>query len=233
MLSCVFLELFSGRPAFQGNDEIHQLEAIFRITGTPDVATWPAVTELPWYELVKPKKPIASRLRDVYAKYIPTSAAFDAAEALLELNPARRATADKALEMPYFVEEEPKPEAPTLSVCSRSPLVCSLAHPRTASIRSTATGTRCGRVRAFLPSEGSGTDSKHREELEAKTARVGQPVCHRLRSTFGDEHGWTCGGRGGTGDMRPCLVHCTASHCHVATATWVMVKVPGPVDIHE
>ena len=54
---------------FQGQDEIHQLEVIFKITGTPDVASWPSLHELPWYELVKPKEPIAPRLRDTFSRY--------------------------------------------------------------------------------------------------------------------------------------------------------------------
>ncbi len=29
------LELFTKKPVFQGNDEIHQLDVIYRILGTP------------------------------------------------------------------------------------------------------------------------------------------------------------------------------------------------------
>lgn len=67
---CIFLELFARRPVFQGQDEIHQLEVIFKVTGTPDVETWPNLIDLPWYELVKPKAAIESKLRETFSKYV-------------------------------------------------------------------------------------------------------------------------------------------------------------------
>jgi CTD kinase subunit alpha len=67
---CIFLELFARRPVFQGQDEIHQLDVIFKTTGTPSVATWPTLRNLPWYELVKPKLVVESKLREVYSKYV-------------------------------------------------------------------------------------------------------------------------------------------------------------------
>lgn len=66
--SCIFLELFARRPVFQGQDEIHQLEVIFKVTGTPSVENWPGVQDLPWYELVKPKTTLPSQLRSVFSK---------------------------------------------------------------------------------------------------------------------------------------------------------------------
>lgn len=70
---CIFLELFARRPVFQGQDEIHQLDVIFKTTGTPSVSTWPTLLDLPWYELVKPKAVLVSCLRENYSKYgLPT-----------------------------------------------------------------------------------------------------------------------------------------------------------------
>ena len=62
------LELFVTKPVFQGNDEIHQLDVIYNIMGTPSEVEWPEVTELPWYELVKPKEAITSRFREYFSK---------------------------------------------------------------------------------------------------------------------------------------------------------------------
>jgi CTD kinase subunit alpha len=62
------LELFCKKPVFQGNDEIHQLEVIYSVMGTPSQANWPGVNDLPWYELVKPKEAIASKFRDAFVK---------------------------------------------------------------------------------------------------------------------------------------------------------------------
>ncbi|GEM10262.1 cyclin-dependent protein kinase [Rhodotorula toruloides] len=110
---CIFLELFVRRPIFPGQDEIHQLDVIFKLTGTPNLENWPGLQDLPWYELVKPKEIIEPRLRQEFAKYL-SPAGLDVAEALLALDPARRPTADEALNLPYFVSEEPQAEMPTM-----------------------------------------------------------------------------------------------------------------------
>ena len=67
---CIMLELFLTKPVFQGNDEIHQLEVIYSVMGTPSESEWPAVKDLPWYELVKPKEALPSRFRDYFAKSV-------------------------------------------------------------------------------------------------------------------------------------------------------------------
>ncbi|GAA5940513.1 uncharacterized protein JCM15063_002357 [Sporobolomyces koalae] len=108
---CIFLELFARRPVFQGQDEIHQLEVIFKITGTPTVEDWPNVQDLPWYELVKPKAKLPSQLHALFSKWL-TPAGLEVADRLLSLNPAGRPTADEALRLDYFVKEEPQPELP-------------------------------------------------------------------------------------------------------------------------
>ena len=62
------LELFTKKPVFQGNDEIHQLDVIFKILGTPTLVRWPGVNSLPWYELVKPKDVIPNHFRELFQK---------------------------------------------------------------------------------------------------------------------------------------------------------------------
>jgi CTD kinase subunit alpha len=69
-LRCIMLELFTKKPVFQGNDEIHQLDVIFKILGTPTAERWPRVTELPWYELVKPKEAIPNHFRTLFQKCV-------------------------------------------------------------------------------------------------------------------------------------------------------------------
>jgi CTD kinase subunit alpha len=63
------LELYTKKPVFQGNDEIHQLDAIYKVFGTPTPEQWPDVLNLPWYELVKPKEHVPNRFRDYFQKY--------------------------------------------------------------------------------------------------------------------------------------------------------------------
>ncbi|KAH9965955.1 kinase-like domain-containing protein [Russula dissimulans] len=109
---CIMLELFTTKPIFQGNDEIHQLEFIFKILGTPTPERWPGVTNLPWYELVKPKEAIPNRFRDLFRKWL-SPAGLDLAEELLAFDPLHRVTAVQALEAAYFKAEAPPPAMPT------------------------------------------------------------------------------------------------------------------------
>ncbi len=62
------LELFTKKPIFQGNDEIHQLDVIYKILGTASPERWPGVNSLPWYELVKPKEFIPNHFRELFQK---------------------------------------------------------------------------------------------------------------------------------------------------------------------
>lgn len=83
--------------------------------GTPSTDTWPEVTSLPWYELVKPKHSSPSQFKETFAgTYLKSPLAIELAEALLSFNPVKRPTAAEALQMPYFTSDtEPKAEKPT------------------------------------------------------------------------------------------------------------------------
>ncbi|KAG8885446.1 kinase subunit of RNA polymerase II carboxy-terminal domain kinase I [Tulasnella sp. 331] len=107
----IMLELFTKKPVFQGNDEIHQLEVIYRILGTATPEVWPSLTDMPWYELVKPKEIHKNYFRVAFQKYLPPDA-LDLAEGLLAYDTEKRLTATQALTMPYFVSEDPPMELP-------------------------------------------------------------------------------------------------------------------------
>jgi len=67
------LELYTKKPIFQGNDEIHQLDVISDIMGTPLSGTntgndWEDVQKLPWFELLKPKVQKPMRLYQLFSK---------------------------------------------------------------------------------------------------------------------------------------------------------------------
>jgi hypothetical protein len=64
------LELFTKKPVFQGNDEIHQLDTIYRVIGTPTADRWADVANLPWYELVKPREEIPNHFREMFRKCV-------------------------------------------------------------------------------------------------------------------------------------------------------------------
>lgn len=105
------LELFTKKPVFQGNDEIHQLDTIYKVIGTPTADRWTDVANLPWYELVKPRDEIPNHFREMFRKWM-TQGALDLAERLLSYDPAARATAVQAIDAPYFTQEDPPAMAP-------------------------------------------------------------------------------------------------------------------------
>lgn len=60
------LEFFTGKAVFNGIDEVTQLDSIYKTMGTPSVQTWPTLTSLPWYELVRPVEDYDSRFKERY-----------------------------------------------------------------------------------------------------------------------------------------------------------------------
>lgn len=104
------LEIFITKPVFQGNDEIHQLDTIYAVMGTPSETTWPGLGELPWYELVRPKSSLPNKFRESFKKWLSPSA-LDLAERVLAYDPAKRISARDAMRAEYFMEE-PRMEMP-------------------------------------------------------------------------------------------------------------------------
>jgi len=107
--ACVMVEIFTRHAIFPGDGgEISQLEKIFNILGTPHRSTWPGLTDMPWYELLRPgyKRPnvFAERYRD----RLPP-AAFELLAAMFEYDPVKRPNAAEVLEHRYFIAEEPAP----------------------------------------------------------------------------------------------------------------------------
>lgn len=109
---CIMLELYLRKAAFQGNDEINQLEVIYKDLGTPNEIDWPGLATLPWYELVKPKHELPSAFDTRFGGYLSVEGK-KVALGLLNFDPEKRWTAQRALDSDFFSEEEPLPELPT------------------------------------------------------------------------------------------------------------------------
>ena len=114
---CLFLELFTRHPLFQGHDEIHQLHVITQLLGPLSTSAWPSVETLPWFELMRMQDERTASDSDtpdawaaIEANLSPAAVAL--ARGLLAYDPAKRWTAAQALESPYFTTEEPRAEPP-------------------------------------------------------------------------------------------------------------------------
>lgn len=109
-LGCIFAELASGNPIFQGDSEIDQLFKIFKNLGTPDASVWEDVERLPGYNSLFPKFPLRS-IRYLVPEMDPVG--LDLLAHMLRFNPAHRITAAEALAHPYFCNVA-KPTTPLL-----------------------------------------------------------------------------------------------------------------------
>jgi cyclin-dependent kinase len=99
-IGCILAEMLIGTPLFVGESELEQTLAIFRILGTPSKKNWPSTSEFrDWHEFPKwlPQKlaPILPNL---------DTEAIGVLKFFLRIDPARRITATKAINLPFFDE---------------------------------------------------------------------------------------------------------------------------------
>jgi len=97
-VGCIFAEIANGRPLFPGKNDKDQLLKIFQILGTPTTKDWPGMECLPEYRqnyTQYPGQPLS--------KLIPLDEnGLDLLQAFLEYDPAKRISAAKAIQHPYF-----------------------------------------------------------------------------------------------------------------------------------
>jgi serine/threonine-protein kinase BUR1 len=105
-IGCIFGEFFKRTPILNGETDLHQLELICELCGTPNEQVWPGVSQLPlWKSLRLPQvSPAGSLVKDQWTKLSGSRLFGDLMQRLLELNPQRRITSQQALEHEYFSE---------------------------------------------------------------------------------------------------------------------------------
>lgn len=113
-LGCIFAELFLGKAAFSGSDEISQIEAIAIALSQDQVnpeEPFNMLSNLPWYKLVpqcfkngyKPQTS-TNNLRTRLSETNITSDAIELIFSMLDFDTNRRITCREALRLSYFDE---------------------------------------------------------------------------------------------------------------------------------
>lgn len=98
-IGCIFAEMATRKPLFQGDSEIDQLFRMFRILKTPTEEIWPGVTSLPDYKPTFPcwtQNNLNSQLKNI------DSAGLDLLQKCLIYDPVHRISAKKILEHKFF-----------------------------------------------------------------------------------------------------------------------------------
>lgn len=98
-LGCIFAEMATRKPLFQGDSEIDQLFRMFRILRTPTEEIWPGVTSLPDYKNTFPcwsTNQLATQLKNLNEDGI------DLIQKMLIYDPVHRISAKDVLNHPYF-----------------------------------------------------------------------------------------------------------------------------------
>ncbi|XP_055836824.1 cyclin-dependent kinase 1 [Episyrphus balteatus] len=98
-IGCIFAEMSTRKPLFQGDSEIDQLFRMFRILRTPTEDIWPGVTSLPDYKTTFPywsTNQLANQVKKL------NSVGLDLIKKMLVYDPVHRISAKAVLEHPYF-----------------------------------------------------------------------------------------------------------------------------------
>ncbi|XP_017777677.1 PREDICTED: cyclin-dependent kinase 1 [Nicrophorus vespilloides] len=100
-LGCIFSEMATKRPLFQGDSEIDQLFRIFRVLKTPTEQIWPGVSQFPDYKASFPNWTnynLSGQVQNL------DDNGLDLLKQMLYYDPAKRISAKKIAQHPYFLD---------------------------------------------------------------------------------------------------------------------------------
>ncbi|KAJ3091884.1 kinase subunit of RNA polymerase II carboxy-terminal domain kinase I, partial [Physocladia obscura] len=101
---CIMAEMYIRKPLLPGNDEVSQLEQIWKLCGVPSEETWAGALYLPWWTFMRPTKVHPRVLKDFMKRYM-VGEAMTLLDSLLALDPFSRPTARDVLSHLYFFEQ--------------------------------------------------------------------------------------------------------------------------------
>ncbi|XP_069598093.1 cyclin-dependent kinase 11B-like isoform X3 [Ranitomeya imitator] len=111
-VGCIFGELLTQKPLFQGKSEIDQINKVFKDLGTPSEKIWPGYNELPAIKKMTFSEYPYNNLRKRFGALL-SDQGFDLMNKFLTYCPAKRITAEDGLKHEYF-GETPLPIDPSM-----------------------------------------------------------------------------------------------------------------------
>ena len=109
-IGCIFAEFLTGRSLFKELDSKLHLKSIFELFGTPTLESWPEMTKMPDYKkfenlfqranIIDNSLSSSNKIYRLFNEFNPQ--AVDLLQQLLQYDPNKRISAQKALEHPYF-----------------------------------------------------------------------------------------------------------------------------------
>ncbi|XP_062032410.1 cyclin-dependent kinase 10 isoform X2 [Lepus europaeus] len=110
-VGCVLAELLAHKPLLPGTSEIHQIDLIVQLLGTPNENIWPGFSKLPLVGQYSLRKQPYNNLKHKFPWL--SEAGLRLLNFLFMYDPRKRATAGDCLESSYF-KEKPLPCEPEL-----------------------------------------------------------------------------------------------------------------------
>ncbi|KAH0756318.1 hypothetical protein KY290_026588 [Solanum tuberosum] len=116
-LGCIMAEMLCKEPLFNGKTEVDQIDKIFRILGTPNETIWPGFSKLPGVKVNFVKHQfnnLRNKFQSPTTSYMGkpdlSESGLDLLNKLLTYDPAKRISADAALNHEWF-REVPLPKS--------------------------------------------------------------------------------------------------------------------------
>ncbi|XP_008561664.1 PREDICTED: cyclin-dependent kinase 10 isoform X3 [Galeopterus variegatus] len=110
-MGCILAELLAHKPLLPGTSEIHQIDLIVQLLGTPSENIWPGFSKLPLVGQYSLRKQPYNNLKHKFPWL--SEAGLRLLNFLFMYDPKKRATARDCLESSYF-KEKPLPCEPEL-----------------------------------------------------------------------------------------------------------------------
>lgn len=105
-VGCILAELLAHKPLLPGSSEIHQIDLIVQLLGTPNENIWPGFSKLPLVGQYTLRKQPYNNLKHKFPWL--SEAGLRLLNFLFMYDPKKRATAEDSLESSYF-KEKPLP----------------------------------------------------------------------------------------------------------------------------